>query len=335
MDLSEGRILVTGGLGFIARNFINVLLRRFPHAKVWSIDMVSYCSVSYEIAEEFRNSDRYTFIKGDICDSQKMIQILTDNQIDFVFHLAAATHVDDSFPDSGHFVQMNVVGTNSLLDAVHKYDKVKRVVHISTDEVYGEALGPVPADETSTLHPTNPYAAAKAGGEMLVMSFFRSFHVPVVVARPCNVFGPGQHPQKLLARFGTLLQQGQKFTIHGDGSMRRCFMFVEETADALIFICEHGVTGDTYNIESPHEYSVMQIAQFCAALNAPNGVLEEDWESKYLTYTEDRAFNDRRYFMSGEKLAKLGWKSTSVWKDIFARTINWYTEKDRKGYWGQ
>lgn len=330
-DVTHSRILVTGGLGFIARHFIEHLLTQHPHAYIWNIDCVTYCSSTRGIAETIQSGGRYTLVKGNINDTELVEKVLEDNQIDVVYHLAAASHVEESFYKVVGYAETNIMGTLRLLEAVRRYGKLKRFIHISTDEVYGETDFLEPVEESFPHAPTNPYAASKSSGEMLVLSYVKSFQFPAIVIRPCNVFGPGQHPEKLIGCFATQLRDGKPFSLQGDGSMRRCFMYVKDTCDAILFLSTHGEVGQAYNIASDHELSVREVGERCIKIKHGEAACKD--VSSYFTTIPDRPFNDRRYYISGKRLKEMGWKPQTDFDDAFRETVLWYLER-REGYWG-
>lgn len=363
-SFSHSRVLVTGGLGFIGHHFVNLFATRFPQAELWNLDRISYCSGSEGIDEAVRGSPRYHFVRGDIRDLALVKQLLVEHEIQYIFHIAASTHVEDSFENNNSYTDVNVMGTLHLLEASRQYGKLKRFIHVSTDEVYGESLDEVPVGEdTTVMRPTSPYAASKAAGELLVFSFFKSFQLPTVVARPVNAYGPGQHPEKLIPHFSTLLKENKKLTIQGTGLARRMFCHVKDTAEAFLFLGAHGVLGEAYNVVGHHEFTVLDIARQCHGLwqmapnangfqsppfgdssllesscpdNSINSNTNDVQAEDYMVFVKDRQYNDCRYLLSGNKLASLGWvpKHTNF-PQLLLETIHWYTDIDRSSYWGK
>eukprot|EP00796_Vickermania_ingenoplastis_P003975 gene3975-2834_t len=333
-DCTHSRVLVTGGLGFMPRFFLQHFFNAYPCSQIWNLDNISYSASTQGLSKTIRESQRYHFVRGDVRDKELVRKILHENNIDIVFHFAAATHVETSFPCAMEYVEVNVVGTAVLLDSVRHCPSVKRFVHISTDEVYGDTDFSDPVEEDQVMLPTNPYAASKASSDMLAHSFYKSFRVPVVVIRPCNVFGPTQHPEKLVGRFASLIRDGSRLTIQGDGSIRRCFMSVEENAEAIAFIAAHGVTGEAYNIASPHELSIIDIARCTVEVaKGEREAADPGWQQKYLTTMPDRPYNDSRYYISGQKLKDLGWEPKSTFMDYFRGTVQWYLNEIESFSW--
>ena len=300
-------ILVTGGCGFIASNFINYYFIANTGANIINLDAMYYCASEDNVMQEIIYSDRYKFIKGNLCSIDLVSHILINEKIDVVIHFAAQSHVQNSFNDSLQYTQDNVLGTHTLLEACRLYGKIQKFIHISTDEVYGESMiqeNEEKKNENSILCPTNPYAATKAAAELIAKSYYYSFKMPIIITRGNNVYGPNQYPEKLIPRFIQLLQQDKPVTIQGDGSNLRAFLHVNDVCSAIKIILEKGIIGEIYNIGSDDhlEYSVTQIAHKLIKL-----LKKTDNYKKWITYIEDRPFNDKRYHISNDKLKKLGW----------------------------
>jgi dTDP-glucose 4,6-dehydratase/UDP-glucose 4,6-dehydratase len=294
-------LLVTGGCGFIGSHYINYIFQD-PSNIVYNIDCLNYCAN----VDNVMPCDRYHFIKGNICDKDLIHHILNTYHIDTVVHFAAQSHVDNSFDASLQYTQDNVVGTHVLLQTSKEYGKLKRFVHFSTDEVYGEVSQHHPGClEQSILNPTNPYAATKAAAEMLVTSYYHSFGLPIVIIRCNNVYGPNQYPEKLIPKFIQLLRQNKPLTIHGKGQTRRNFVWVEDVARATEIVRQKGVVGEIYNIGTSQEYSVMDVATLLV-----QKMTDDQDVTKHIVYVEDRPFNDSRYKVNADKLKALGWVET-------------------------
>ena len=303
-------LLVTGGCGFIGSNFINYYFYNNSDVNIINLDAMYYCANELNITEEIRNSDRYHLIKGNLCSIDLLNHILDNYNIDTVIHFAAQSHVQNSFEDSLKYTYDNILGTHTLLESCRKYGAIKKFIHISTDEVYGESLlseEEEKKNEQSILCPTNPYAATKAGAELIANSYRFSFKMPIIITRGNNVYGPCQYPEKLIPRFIELLKEDKKVTIQGDGSNVRAFLHALDVAKALELILENGKVGEIYNIGSDEdkEYTVLEIAKILIKLIKDS----EDYDH-YIDYIEDRPFNDKRYYISNEKVKKLGWSIT-------------------------
>jgi dTDP-glucose 4,6-dehydratase len=278
---------------------------------------MDYCSSLKNIDGPPTN---YIFYKCDIQNVDMLRHILNLHSIDTVIHFAAQTHVDNSFGNSIQFTLDNVVGTHTLLECCKEYGKIRRFVHISTDEVYGE-VGANDSEcvETRVLTPTNPYAATKAAAEHLVFSYHYSFKLPLVVVRGNNVYGPRQYPEKLIPKFITLLNDNKKCTVHGQGKTIRNFIHVDDVSSAVDTILTKGLDGNIYNIGSKNEFSVMDIAKKLTRILKPN----ED-ANDHIEFVEDRHFNDFRYSISNNKLIQLGWTETVPFEEGLKQTVDWY-----------
>lgn len=302
-------LLVTGGCGFIGSNFINYYFEKNQEVNIVNLDAMYYCASENNVLCSVRENKRYSFVKGNLCSMDLVSHVLKTHKIDTVIHFAAQSHVQNSFDDSLQYTHDNVLGTHTILEACKKYGKIEKFIHISTDEVYGESmLEETECDkknETSILSPTNPYAATKAAAELIAKSYYYSFKMPILITRGNNVYGPNQYPEKLIPRFIQLLQQGEPVTIQGDGSNVRAFLHVNDVCSALECILEQGQVGEIYNIGSDehHEYSVKQIAEILIQ-KIKNTTNYDEW----ITYIEDRPFNDKRYYISNDKLKQLGWE---------------------------
>ena len=301
-------LLVTGGCGFIGSNFINYYFKKYNNVNIINIDAMYYCANEFNILPEIRNSNRYSLVKGNLCSFDLLKLVLNIYKIDTVIHFAAQSHVQNSFEDSLKYTSDNILGTHTLLEACRLYGKINKFIHISTDEVYGESLfdnNEEKKNEQSILCPTNPYAATKAGAELIANSYFYSFKMPIIITRGNNVYGPNQYPEKLIPRFIKLLKENKKVTIQGDGSNVRAFLHTDDVVRGLDIILEKGKIGEIYNIGSDEdkEYTVLEIANILIDLIKK----DENNYNEYIEYIDDRPFNDKRYYISNEKLRDLGW----------------------------
>ena len=293
-------VLVTGGCGFIASNFLNLMKEKYPEIKFVNLDKLDYCSNIHNVKPGVS-----TFVKGDICDEDLVGYLIKQYDFDVVFHFAAMSHVDNSFNDPKKFTLNNAYGTHVLLDKFRELKPNVEFIHFSTDEVYGESLTENPFKEsTGVLKPTNPYAASKAAAEMIVQSYIDSYKMNIKTIRCNNVYGPNQYPEKLIPKFKKLLREGNKCTIHGTKSagIQRAFMHVEDVVNAVDIVWKKGESGEIYNIASDDEISVMDVTKLM--IKTITG--SENYD-KYITFIEDRPFNDSRYYICSQKLKKLGW----------------------------
>ncbi|KAH6624334.1 dtdp-glucose 4,6-dehydratase-like protein [Chaetomium sp. MPI-SDFR-AT-0129] len=340
-------IMVTGGAGFIACWLVRHLTLTYPHAyNIVSFDKLDYCSSlnNTRILNDRRN---FTFYQGDVTNPSEVLDCLERYNIDTVFHFAAQSHVDLSFGNSYGFTHTNVYGTHVLLESAKKVG-VRRFIHVSTDEVYGE----VKDDdddllESSILAPTNPYAASKAAAEMLVHSYQKSFKLPAIIVRSNNVYGPHQYPEKIIPKFACLLARRKPVVLHGDGSPTRRYLYAADAADAFDTILHRGQLGQVYNVGSHDEIS--NIALCRKLLGIMNIIPETDGHmgeqngstnnhnnhhngppstdslfSRWVKYTHDRPFNDHRYAVDATKLKQLGWVQKTGLETGLRATVEWY-----------
>lgn len=322
------RLLVTGGCGFIGSAFCRRLKIQHPYLTLVNIDKLYPCST--RASDLTTSGGNYTFVKGDIADTKLIETLIETHRIDTIVHFAAQSHVDTSFTNPMAYTQDNVIGTHSLLEAVRKSGVIKKFVQISTDEVYGEnAHGDISAfTESSLLKPTNPYAASKASAEMFVHSYLHSYNIPAVVIRSNNVYGPGQYPEKVIPKFLFQLMDNQKITLQGSGHQLRSFLYVEDAVDAMLCVLFQGEIGEIYNISSRDEISIKDLAANLLSQLKPEAVLEDN-----ICHIEDRNFNDKRYWIESQPLAKLGWKPQWTLERGLKATIDWFKTVDRKEYW--
>ena len=301
--------LVTGGCGFIASNFINSMHKRYPDITFVNIDKIDYCS---NIANVDENAA--VLFHGSLCNTEFVESVINFYKFEYVFHFAAQSHVDNSFHDPISFTMDNTYGTHVLVETCRKHIPDVEFIHFSTDEVYGESVTDEPfTEERGVLKPTNPYSASKAAAEMIVRSYIESFNMNIKVIRCNNVYGPNQYPEKLIPKFKRLLRNGEKCTIHGKRSseIKRAFMHVEDVVDAVDIVWKKGTTGEIYNIASDDELSVMDVTQMII-----RNLKGTDNYDKWITYVEDRPFNDSRYYICSRKLKSLGWKQTKTREDL-------------------
>jgi dTDP-glucose 4,6-dehydratase len=305
-------LFITGGAGFIGSNFINLFVKKYPHTKIINFDALYYCANENNIDEYIKKSINYKFINGNLQSYDLLKYIFQSNKITHILHFAAQSHVQNSFCDSIQYTKDNVLGTHNLLEVSRLYCKtLERFIHVSTDEVYGESMLEINEKhktEHSLLCPTNPYAASKAAAEMLVQSYCHSFNMPIIITRGNNVYGPNQYPEKVIPKFIQQLKSKQKVYIQGDGSCVRAFLHSFDTANAFITILEKGIIGEIYNIgcDENMEYSILDVAKILIKkIIGTNNY--HDW----IEYIEDRPFNDKRYYISNNKLKELGWKITT------------------------
>ena len=329
-------ILVTGGCGFIGSNYINALLRtKLFNGKAFdyviNIDKLDYCSAEGNVIES--SDAKYIFVKGNVCDKELLRTLFDTYAIEYIVHFAAQTHVDNSFDNSIDYTTDNILGTHQLLECCRLYGKgnIKRFIHMSTDEVYGElsTIHCKDSDETALLNPTNPYAATKAGAEFIVRSYYYSYNIPIVIIRCNNVYGERQYPEKIIPKFITLLKENKKLTIHGTGLTRRNFIYIDDVVRAIDIIAAEGIDNNVYNIGSSDEYNVIEIATILLHLmkGRDNGDSGDEKIEDWVEYTKDRNFNDFRYAIDTTKLNAIGWKKSVSFHEGLNKTVEWYMNK--------
>jgi len=317
------KILVTGGAGFIGSNFIRHLLRRTKGEgrralRVTNLDKLTY-SGNLENLKDVEKNPRYKFVRGDICDS-KLVNRLTRG-CDAIINFAAESHVDRSIKNSFEFTRTNVFGTQVLLDAAKK-NRVKRVLHISTDEVYGSTKKGS-FTEDSPLRPNSPYAATKASADLMVRSYSVTHTVPAVIVRSSNNFGPFQFPEKVMPLFITNAMENKKLPLYADGSNVREWLYVIDNCDAIACLLEKGKDGEIYNIGSGNELKNIDLTKRILRIMGKGAGL--------IKFVKDRPGHDRRYSLDIKKLSRLGWKPRHKFEDALRETVLWY--KENKRWW--
>ena len=309
------RFLVTGGAGFIGSNFIRYLLKKNPNYEIINLDKLTYAG-NLDNLRDIKKNKRHRLVKGDICNITLVKKLMKNT--DIVVHFAAETHVDRSIMEAGSFVKTDVFGTFVLLNAAKKYN-VKKFVHISTDEVYGSVENGS-FDEESPLKPTNPYSASKAGADRLAYSYFKTFKLPVIIARSSNNFGPYQHPEKLIPLFTTNTIENKKLPLYGDGLNKRDWLYVLDNCEAIYFLMNKGAIGETYNVGASNEKTNLEITKLILdELKKPESLIE---------FIKDRLAHDRRYSLNFEKIKKLGWKPKYKFDNALKETVKWYVNNE-------
>jgi dTDP-glucose 4,6-dehydratase len=301
--------MVTGGCGFIASNFLNRMKERYPSINFVNVDKLDYCSNVENV-----NPGVATFVKGNVGNKELIEHLIKLYHFDAIFHFAAQSHVDNSFDNALSFTMDNTHATHVLVEACRRHIPDVEFIHFSTDEVYGESKTDVPfTEDEGVLRPTNPYSASKAAAEMIVRSYIESFGMNIKVIRCNNVYGPNQYPEKLIPKFKRLLKEGEKCTIHGSKSatVKRAFMHVDDVVDAVDIVWIRGLPGEVYNIASDDELTVMEVTRLI--IETVKGTKNyDDW----ITYVEDRPFNDQRYYICAKKIKDLGWSQKKTRKDL-------------------
>ncbi len=304
------KLLVTGGAGFIGSNFVRWALANAADSVV-VLDALTYAGNKANL-QDFQRDPRMSFVHGDVCDRAAVQQAMSG--CDVVVHFAAESHVDRSIVGPDAFVLTNCYGTNVVCDVARQLE-VKKLLHISTDEVYGSVDEGAFA-EGDRLVPSSPYAASKAASDMIAMSYWHTFGLPVTITRSTNNFGPYQHPEKLISLFATNLLDGQQLPLYGDGLNVRDWCYVTDNCEAIGVVLEHGMSGEVYNIAGGNEVTNLELTKKLLAIFSQ--------DESAISYVTDRLGHDRRYCVNVSKIAKLGWKPTWELDDALARTVDWY-----------
>lgn len=312
-------VLVTGGYGFIGSNFINRIFDRYKNMSFINIDMLDYCANKESVNKHIREDSRYTSIELNIKDVD-IYDILIRHNVKYIVHFAAQSHVDLSFVNQEIYVDDNINATLHLLNAVRRYGKLSKFIHISTDEVYGDYSEEF-LDETAMTRPTNPYAASKLGAESMVIAYYHSFNVPIIITRGNNVYGPNQYHEKIIPKFIKLLKNGNKCTIHGAGSVERTFIHVNDTVDAIDVLINKGVVGEIYNIGS---YDKMSILELTRTLIRKICNVDDENVDNWIVHISDRPYNDKHYNINFDKLRSLGWEPEIKFNEGLESLINYY-----------
>lgn len=332
-------ILVTGGAGFIGANFVPYFAKKYSEYKVINLDKLTYAG-NLENLSDCADCANYHFVQGDICDRTLVEKLFKDNDIRGVVHFAAESHVDNSITGPKAFIETNILGTFTLVDvarnywmeAPHKYKagyENCRFHHISTDEVYG-ALGDTGLfHETTPYDPSSPYSASKAGSDMIVRAYNRTYGMNVTVSNCSNNYGPKQHPEKLIPKIISNALNEKNIPIYGDGKNVRDWLYVLDHCKAIDLIFHKGKTGETYNIGGHNERNNLEIVDtICAIMDKKMPKKSGGSYKDLVVFVTDRPGHDRRYAIDATKLeTELGWKADENFETGIEKTINWYLEK--------
>lgn len=315
-------ILVTGGAGFIGSNFVRYLFHKYPEYRLLVVDALTYAGRVENGPEGALDSGRYEFWYGDVRNGELMDTLVS--QSDVVVHMAAESHVTRSIYDNKLFFETDVLGTQAVANAIVKHrDRVERFIHISTSEVYGTALADK-MDESHHLNPMSPYASAKCGADRLVYSYWATYGIPAIIVRPFNNYGPFQHLEKVVPRFITSCILGESLTVHGDGSAKRDWTFVEDHCEALDAVLHAPlalVEGEAFNVGTGEHLSVSEIAHIVAEAMGTH--------KKQIVFIGDRPGQVFRHTCDASKMRRLlGWVPRTSFPQGLERTIRWYREHE-------
>ena len=323
-------ILITGGAGFIGSHVVRRFVNNYPNYKIFNLDALTYAG-NLENLKDIESKENYTFIKGNICDATLVDKILQENNIDTVIHLAAESHVDRSISDPLSFVQTNVIGTATLLNASRKYwnnnYEGKLFYHVSTDEVYGSLGETGFFHETTSYDPRSPYSASKAGSDHLVMAFYHTYNLPIVISNCSNNYGPNHFPEKLIPLSINNILKNKPLPIYGKGENVRDWLYVVDHASAIDTILHKGKIGETYNIGGHNEWTNIDLIRLLCKMMDEKLGREKGTNEKLISFVTDRAGHDLRYAIDATKLKEeLGWMPSLQFEEGLSKTVDWYLE---------
>jgi dTDP-glucose 4,6-dehydratase len=310
-------ILVTGGAGFIGSNYVHYALEKYSDWRIVVFDKLNYRG-NLDNLKDVVNHPRYAFIKGDICDAAAVNAAIEQHDIDTLVNYAAETHVDRSIMDPDAFIRADVFGVYVLLEATNKY-KLERFHHVSTDEVYGQVLTGS-SKESDPMEPRSPYAASKAGGELLALAYYTTYNTPVTITRGGNNIGPYQYPENVVPLFITNAIDNLPLPVYGDGMQVRPYQYVMDHIEGIDVVMLKGKPGEAYNIgpdvETPN---MVMTKRLLALLGKPKSLIK---------YVADRPGHDRRYSLDSGKIKALGWRPRHSFDQALEKTVKWYVENE-------
>lgn len=308
-------VLVTGGAGFIGSNFLRYMVNKYPNYDFINLDALTYCG-NLENLKDIEDKDNYSFVKGNVCDTE-LVNGIVEN-MDYIVHFAAESHVDRSIEDPGIFIKSNILGTQTLLDASKKND-IRKFLQVSTDEVYG-SLGPEGYfTEQTPLQANSPYSASKAGADLMVRAYHNTFDLPVNITRCSNNYGPYQFPEKLIPLMISNAIENKELPVYGDGKNIRDWLHVYDHCTGIDLVLHKGKAGEVYNIGGHNERANIDIVKL---------ILKElDKPESLIKFVSDRLGHDRRYAIDSSKIRRdLGWKPKYTFEEGIIETIHWYLD---------
>jgi len=321
--MQTNKLLVTGGAGFIGGNFVQYMVNKYPQYDIYNLDLLTYAG-DLTKHRQIDDKENYHFVKADITDRQTVTTLFEKENFDYVVHFAAESHVDRSITDPERFVRTNVLGTQVLLDAA-KQIGVKKFIHVSTDEVYGELTFDPNTffTEETPLQPNSPYSASKASSDLLVRAYYETFGLPINITRCSNNYGPFHFPEKLIPLTISRVLNDEKVPVYGDGQNIRDWLHVLDHCAAIDLVLHNGVNGEVYNVGGRNERTNLQVVKtIIHSLGKSEDLIE---------FVPDRLGHDKRYAIDPAKLETLGWKPTYTFDTGITQTIDWY--KKYKWWW--
>ncbi|MBF2009064.1 MAG: dTDP-glucose 4,6-dehydratase [Chlorogloeopsis fritschii C42_A2020_084] len=326
------RLLVTGGAGFIGSNFVHHWCQHYPNDRVVVLDALTYAGNRANLAG-LEERENFRFVQGDICDRSLVDRLIQTENIDTITHFAAESHVDRSILGPGAFVQTNVVGTYTLLEAFRQHWQANsqpanyRFLHVSTDEVYGSLGADDPAfSETTPYAPNSPYSASKAGSDHLVRAYYHTYELPTIITNCSNNYGPYQFPEKLIPLMCINTLMGKPLPVYGDGKNVRDWLYVGDHCSALDVVINRGAPGETYNIGGNNEVENINLVQMlCELMDELAPELPVHPAQNLITFVKDRPGHDRRYAINATKIkTQLGWTPSVTVAEGLRLTVKWY-----------
>ncbi len=324
------KILITGGAGFIGSHVVRLFVTKYPEYQIYNLDELTYAG-NLENVKDIEHSSNYTFLKADINDAEKMVNLFKKYNFDKVIHLAAESHVDRSITDPLAFVRTNVIGTINLLNAAkdHWKDDLenKLFYHISTDEVYGTLGETGLFTETTAYDPNSPYSASKASSDHFVRAYGETYGLPFIISNCSNNYGPNQFPEKLIPLFFNNIISNKALPVYGDGKYTRDWLYVIDHAHAIDLVFHKGENKSTYNIGGFNEWQNLDLIKLlCEIMDKRLGRAKGE-SAKLITYVKDRPGHDKRYAIDATKInTELGWKPSVTFEEGLEKTVDWYLE---------
>jgi dTDP-glucose 4,6-dehydratase len=328
-------VLVTGGCGFIGANFVRLLKAGYPEWRVVNLDKLTYAG-NLQNLEGIQEDERYRFVKADICDASSVEKIFAEENIDTVVHFAAESHVDRSITGPAAFIQTNIIGTFTLLEAARKTWLTQEwqgaepcFLHVSTDEVYGSLGETGFFSETTPFDPRSPYSASKASSDHLVSAYFHTYKLPVRITNCSNNYGPYQFPEKLIPLIFNNSMKGKPLPVYGDGKNIRDWLYVQDHCEAIAEVLKKGENGKSYNIGGNNEKQNIEVVTLiCDILDRKLGIPESGQPRRSLiTFVKDRLGHDRRYAIDATRIREqIGWEPKVTFEIGIEKTIDWYLD---------
>lgn len=316
---SDKKFIITGGAGFIGSHFVRYIMKKYPYYRVICVDKLTYAG-NVDFLKKAEREQRFKFVKADICDKKSIFSLFEEEKPDIVVNFAAESHVDRSISDPSDFLQTNIIGTEVLLEACRKYGNI-RFHQISTDEVYGDLpleRSDMLFSEDMKLSPSSPYSCSKASADMLVLSYAKTYGLPVTISRCSNNYGERQFPEKLIPLMSLKAMKNESLPIYGDGKNVRDWIYVVDHCTAVDMIIHKGRIGEIYNIGGENELRNIDIVKHILKYFGR--------DERLISFVDDRMGHDRRYAVNTDKIRKeLGWRPETEFKYGFRKTLKWYS----------